>query len=152
MWRFNIVQWMFPYAVPRACHLLVRACSRVGWWRSHAHAVLCVCLCASMRVGAALFYVCRRACVCLLLLSVRVCVVLDRPLSIRQAFLLAYLSINNMWKSISEKRQCSAKSRHNAQHNKHKSIRCATKRIKARTAALTTRLCLMHAKSEAYDT
>ena len=62
---------------------------------------------------------------------------------------MAYLGINSMWKSISEKRQCSAKNRHNAQHNKHKSIiRCATKRIKARPA----RLCLMHAKSEAYDT
>ena len=58
-----------------------------------------------------------------------------------------------MWKIISEKRQRSAKNRHNAQHNKDKSIaRCATKRIKARPAALTTRLCLMHAKSEAYDT
>ena len=54
-----------------------------------------------------------------------------RPL----AFLLAYLGINSMWKSISEKRQCSAKNRHNAQHNKDKSIRCATKRIKARPAA-----------------
>ena len=54
----------------------------------------------------------------------------SRPLSIRRAFLLAYLGINSMWKSISEKRQCSAKKRHNAQHNKHKSIRCATKRIK----------------------
>ena len=74
-----------------------------------------------------------------------------RPLSIRRAFLMAYLGINSMWKSISEKRQCSAKNRHNAQHNKHKSIRCATKRIKARPAALTTRLCLMYAKSEAYD-
>ena len=49
-----------------------------------------------------------------------------------------------MWKStLSEKRQCSAKNRHNAQHNKLKTIRCATKRIKARPAALTTRLCLM---------
>ena len=47
-----------------------------------------------------------------------------KPLSIRRAFLLAYLGINSMWKSISEKRQCSAKNRHNAQHNKHKSIRC----------------------------
>ena len=79
-----------------------------------------------------------------------------RPLpgtvSIRRAFLLAYLGINSMWKSIPEKRQCSAKIRNNAQQNKHKSIRCATKRIKARPAALTTRLCVMHAKSEAYDT
>ena len=74
------------------------------------------------------------------------------PLSIRQASLLVYLGINSMWKSIAEKRQCSAKNRHNAQHNKHKSIKCATKRIKARPAALTSRLCLMHAKSEAYDT
>ena len=32
-----------------------------------------------------------------------------RPLSIRRAFILAYLGINSMWKSISEKRQCSAK-------------------------------------------
>ena len=47
-----------------------------------------------------------------------------RPLSIRRAFFLAYLGIiNSMWKSISEKRQCSTKNRHNAQHNKHKSIR-----------------------------
>ena len=75
-----------------------------------------------------------------------------RPSSIKRAFLLAYLGINSMWKSISEKRQCSTKNRHNAQHNKHKSKRCAKKRIKARPAALTTRLCLMHAKSEAYDT
>ena len=74
------------------------------------------------------------------------------PLSIRRASLLVYLGINSMWKSIAEKRQCSAKNRHNAQHNKHKSIKCATKRIKARPAALTSRLCLMHAKSEAYDT
>ena len=51
-----------------------------------------------------------------------------------------FFNIDNMWKSISEKRQCSAKNRHNAQHNKHKSIRCATKRIKARPAALTTRM------------
>ena len=44
-----------------------------------------------------------------------------RPLSIRRAFLLG---INSMWESISEKRQCSAKNRHNAQHNKHnKSIK-----------------------------
>ena len=62
-------------------------------------------------------------------------IIIIRPLSIRRAFLLAYLDINSMWKSISEKRQCSAKNRHNAQHNKHKSIRCATKRIKARPAA-----------------
>ena len=75
-----------------------------------------------------------------------------RPLLIRRAFLLAYLGINSMWKSISEKRQCLAKNRLNGQHNKHKSIRCATKRTKARPAALTTRLCLMHAKAEAYDT
>ena len=73
-----------------------------------------------------------------------------RPLSLRRAFLLAYLGINSVWKSISEKRQCSAKNRHNTQHNKHKSIRCATKRMKVRPAASTARLCLMHAKSEAY--
>ena len=77
---------------------------------------------------------------------------LIRPFSIRRTFRLAYLSIKSMWKSISEKMQCSAKNRHNAQNNKRKSIRCATKRIKARPAALTTRLCLMHAKFEAYDT
>ena len=45
-----------------------------------------------------------------------------------------------MWESISEKKQCSAKNRHNAQHNKHKGIRCAAKRIKARPAGLTIML------------
>ena len=29
-----------------------------------------------------------------------------RPFSIMRAFILAYLGINSMWKSISEKRQC----------------------------------------------
>ena len=37
---------------------------------------------------------------------------MKRPLSIRRAFLLAYLGINSTWKSISEKRQYSAKNRH----------------------------------------
>ena len=61
---------------------------------------------------------------------------LARALS-ESAFQLFYSGINSMWKSISEKRQCSrTKNRHNAQHNKHKSIKCATKRIKARPAAL----------------
>ena len=103
----------------------------------------CVCICSIIYIKSKL-YLCSN--------NPRISFIGSRPLSIRQAFLLAYLGINSMWKSISEKRQCSVKNRHNAQHNKHKNIRCATKRIKARPAALTTRLCLMHAKSEAYDT
>ena len=45
--RFNVGQRMFPYVVPRVCHLLVLVYSRVGWWGCHAHAVLCVCLCGA---------------------------------------------------------------------------------------------------------
>ena len=64
---------------------------------------------------------------------------------------LFYLGINSMWKQKAYLKRGNARRKVGIMRS-ITSIRCATKRIKARPAALTTRLCVMHAKSEAYDT